>query len=220
MIVEQIVQKALRKAQSAQAWMRAAETSEVKFENDRLKSAESSQRTDIQVKVIKDGKVGISRTTDPGDVDGVVGRALEAAEFGSPAHYEMPGAQSAPQVKTYDPAVLPLGKPEMILMGQGMMDMIKAYNAEIMAAALLNKNIQKVEFANSAGAGYTAEHTDFNVGAGGQLVRGTDILFAAHSLGQKKRQLDAEDIAERAIEYFRMAERLAPVIEQILLRDV
>ena len=211
MIVEQIVEKAMKKAQSAQAVMRTQETSEVNFENDRLKSAESSQRTDIQVKVMLDGKVGTSSTTDPGDVEGVVKRALEAAEFGSPAHYSLPAAQPAPQVKTYDPALLPLGKPEMIQMGQGMMEMIKASNAEILASAGLNKNLVKNEFANSAGAVFADEHTDFNIGAGGQLVRGTDILYAGHSVGQKHRQVDAEDIAERAIQYFRMAERIAPL---------
>lgn len=211
MIVEQIVEKATQKAQSAQALLRSQETSEVSFENDRLKSAESSQRTTIHLKVIKDGKVGVSTSTDPRDVDGVVNRALEAAEFGSPAYYTMPGAQLLQPVRTFDPALPPLDKPEMIRLGQGMMDMIKAYNAEILAAAELNKTLQTTEFANSAGVLYTSEDTNLEVGAGGQLVRGTDILFAGHGLSQKKRALDTEDIAERAIEYFRLAERIAPV---------
>ena len=88
MIVQLIVEKALKKAQAAQAVMLTQETSAVDFENDRLKSAQSSQRTQIDVKVILDGKVGVSSTTDPQDVDGVVSRALEAAQFGSPAQRE------------------------------------------------------------------------------------------------------------------------------------
>ena len=40
---------------------------------------------------------------------------------------------------------------------------------------------------------------------------GTDILFAGRSIGQKKRELDTEDLASQAIEYFRMAETIAPV---------
>jgi predicted Zn-dependent protease len=89
MIVSQIVEKALKKAQAVQAVMLTQETSAVDFDNDRLKLAESSQRTQIDVKVIVEGKVGISSTTDPKDVDGVVKRALEAAEFGSSAHFEL-----------------------------------------------------------------------------------------------------------------------------------
>lgn len=211
MIVEQIIEKAMRQAQSAQAILSTAEKSDVSFENDRLKSAESSQRTHLQVNVIKDGKLGTSHTTDPNDVDGVVSRALEAVEFGSPVHFELPSAGPLPKVKIYDPALLPLAKPEMIQLGQGMMEMIKSYNPEILAGAGLGKTIRKEEFANSAGAVYSAEHTNFNVGAGGQLVRGTDMLFAGYGLAQKKRHLDTEDIAARAIEYFRLAERNAPL---------
>jgi PmbA protein len=210
MIVQQIVEKASQRAQAVQAVMLTQETSAVGFENDRLKSAESSQRTQIEVKVIVDGKVGVSSTTDPQDIEGVVKRALEAAEFGSPAHFEFPEAQSLDPVKIFDPALLPLEKPEMISMGQQMMDMIKTYNPEILANAVVNKTLYKVEYANSRGANYSADHTEFNVSAGGQLVRGTDILLAGQSVGQKKRAVDTEEIAAQAIEYFRMAEQIAP----------
>jgi len=211
MIVQQIVEKALKKAQAAQAVMLTQETSAVDFENDRLKSAESSQRTQIDVKVILDGKVGVSSTTDPLDVEGVVRRALEAAEFGSPAHFELPDAQSLEPVKVFDPALLPLEKPEMIRMGKQMMDMVKSYNPEILAGASVNKTVYKVEYANSRGAEYSADHTEFNIGTSGQLVRGTDILLAGHGIGQKKRRVDTEEIATLAIEYFRMAEQIAPI---------
>jgi PmbA protein len=211
MIVSQIVQKALKKAQAAQAVMLTQETSAVDFDNDRLKSAESSQRTQIEVKVIVSGKVGMSSTTDPEDVDGVVQRALEAAEFGSPAHFEFPDAQTLEPVKIFDPALVPLEKPEMIRMGQQMMEMVKTYNPEILAGASVNKTVYKVEYANSRGAEYSADHTEFNIGTGGTLVRGNDILFAGHGVGQKKRLVDTEEIATQAIEYFRMAEQIAPI---------
>jgi PmbA protein len=211
MIAQQIVEKALQKAQAAQAVILTQETSAVDFDNDRLKSAESSQRTHVDLKVILDGKVGVSSTTDPGDIDGLVRRALEAAAFGSPAHFELPDPQSLQAVRTFDPAILSVEKPEMIRMGQQMMDMIKSYNPQILAGASVSKTVYKVEYANSRGAQYTADHTMFNVGTGGQLVRGTDILFAGHGFGHKKREADLEDIANHAIEYFRMAEQIAQV---------
>ncbi len=211
MIVEKIIEKAMESADAAQVIMATQETSAVDFENDKLKSAESSQRTNINVKVVKNGKVGTSSTTDPNDIDGVVSRALEAAEFGSQVHFEMPGPGELNPVKIFDPDLIPLQKPEMIRMGQQMMDMIKAYNPEILAGAVVNRTLNKIEFANSKGATYAEEHTNFEVGTGGQWTRGTDILFAGRSIGQKKRELDTEDLASQAIEYFRMAETIVPV---------
>lgn len=206
-----IISKAMERAQSAQALMLTSETSSVDFQNDHLKSAESSQRTLIDVKVIVDGKVGTSSTTDPQDVEGVVNRALDAAQFGSPAHFDFPEAQTLEPVEIFDPTLLPLEKPEMISMGQQMMDMIKAYNPEILSGALVQKTIYKLDYANSKGANYSAEHSVFNVGTGGELVRGTDILFVNKGIGQKQRKVDIEEIATQAIEYFRMAETIVPI---------
>ena len=90
MIVTQLIEKAMKKAQGAQASLGQSEATDVSFENDRLKSVKSSQSTGMSVKVIVNGKVGSSHTTDINDVDGVVARALEVAEFGSPAHFEFP----------------------------------------------------------------------------------------------------------------------------------
>lgn len=211
MIVQQIVALAMRRAQGVQATMLTQEISTVDFDNDRLKSAASSQRTKIEVKVIVEGKVGSSSTTDLGDLDGVIRRAIEAAAFGSPAYFELPGPHQIEAVKSFDPALLSLQKPEMICLGQKMMAMLKAYNPEILAGAAINKEIYRFEYANSKGASYSAEHTNFTVGVMGQLVRGTDILYAGHGVGQKKRQVDEEDIVARAIAYFHMAEKIVPL---------
>jgi len=216
MTAQDIIRKAMQKAQAAQALITVQETSAVDFQNDRLKSAISSQRTEIQVKVIVDGKVGISTTTDLNDVDGVVSRALEAAEFGSPAHFELPAAETLQPVKTFDPDLLTLEKPEMIHLGEDMMSMVKSYNPEILSAAKLNKIVSKTEYANSLGTVYSSEDTDYSIGTGGELVRGTDILATGYGISQKKRPIDTEDIAERAIEMFRRAETIAPLRSGLL----
>jgi PmbA protein len=211
-LCRRILEAALGKgADCAQACIRAVLSDDVSFENDRLKSAGSEERTTIGVTVIKSGRVGFSVTTDPNDTEGVAGRALDAAEFGSPARYSMPGPSSLRPVKTRDPALLSLSKPEMIGLGRRMMERIKAYNTEILAGAELRMTDVKEELSNSTGASYSAEQTHLGVAAGGQLVRGTDILFAYHGVGLKRRAFDAEEIADRAIGYFRMAERTAAV---------
>ena len=105
MIVNRLIEKAMTKAQGAQASLGRSESVNISFENDKLKSAESSQSTGMSVKVVINGKIGSSHTTDIHDIDGVVARALEAAEFGSPAHFDFPGPQRGPDVKVYDDAV-------------------------------------------------------------------------------------------------------------------
>ncbi|MBW2331185.1 MAG: hypothetical protein JRF30_09745, partial [Deltaproteobacteria bacterium] len=178
MIVNRLIEKAMQKAQGAQAALGQSESTNVSFEDDKLKSAGVAQSTGMSVKVVVDGKTGSSNTTDIDDVDGVVARALEAAAFGSPAHFEFPGPQEGPDVEVYDDAVLPVTKEEMVRIGEEMMALVKAYRADILVSAGVGKSVSKAQFANSAGMEYTTETTSFGVGVNGQWVRGTDILLA------------------------------------------
>ena len=211
MIVNRLIEKAMKKAQGAQVALGQSESTNVSFENDKLKSARSSQSTGMSIKVIVDGKIGSSHTTDIDDVDGVVARALEAAEFGSPAHFRFPGPQEGPEVKVYDDAVLPVTKEEMVRIGEEMMTLVKEYNPDILLSSGVSKNVSKGQFVNSAGIEFSTETTNFAVGVNGQWIRGTDILWAGHGFGWKKREIDHVGIARKVIELFKMAENIAPI---------
>jgi PmbA protein len=211
MIVNRLIEKAMTRAQAAQASLGRSESESISFENDKLKSAESSQSTSMSVKVVVNGKIGSSHTTDMHDIDGVVERALEAAEFGSPAHFDFPGPQKGPDVKVYDDAVQAVKKGEMVRIGEEMMGLVKDYNIDILVSAGVNKGVGTTEFANSAGIAYTTQSTSFGVGVEGQLIRGTDILWAGHGLGLKKREIDHREMARKSVALFRMAENIAPV---------
>ena len=211
MIVNRLIEKAMTRAQAAQASLGRSESESISFENDKLKSAESSQSTSMSVKVVVNGKIGSSHTTDMHDIDGVVERALEAAEFGSPTHFDFPGPQKGPDVKVYDDAVQAVKKGEMVRIGEEMMGLVKDYNLDILVSAGVNKGVGTTEFANSAGIAYTTQSTSFGVGVEGQLIRGTDILWAGHGLGLKKREVDHREMARKTVALFRMAENIAPV---------
>jgi PmbA protein len=165
----------------------------------------------MSIRVILDGKIGSSSTTDPKDVDGVVARVLEAAEFGSPAHFELPGPRQGTDVKVYDDAVLPVSKQEMVRIGEEMLAVVKEFNGDILVDAGAGKSAAEAEFANSAGVRFATKNTSFGVGVSGVWIRGTDILWAGHGSGWKKRELDHMTVARKAVEFFRMAEKLARI---------
>jgi len=211
MIAETLIEKAMKKAQGAQALLTQSEHTKVSFESDKLKSVESSQRTDIRLRVVLNGKVGLSNTTDINDLDGVVARAIECAEFGSSAHFQFPNPQEGTDVKIYDDKVIPVSKTEMVKISQEMMDLIKKYNPNIMVYAGVDKNVLKREFANSSGVKFTDEETHFSTGVFGVLVRGNDILEAGYGFGCKRRDIDHISIANRVVELFKMAENTATI---------
>ncbi len=207
MIAKKLIDQAMKKAQGAQASINQIESTDVSFENDRLKSIKSSQKTHISVKVILNDRIGSSHTTDINDLDGVVARALESAEFGSPAHFKFPSQAKGPDVKVYDRQILPLTKDTMINIGDEMISLVKKYNPEILVHAGVTKGIVQQQFANSAGQSYTTETTKFDVGLHGQLTRGRDILFSWDSLTRKNKDIDHRQIAAKTIHWFKLAEK-------------
>jgi len=211
MIVDELVKKGLERAQGVQATLNRTESDHVSFENDKLKSVKSSQCTTISVKVIVDGKIGLSHTTDVTDLDGAVERAWDAAAFGSPAHFSFPPPGELPEVNTYDPAVPEVSKAEMVDLGNEMMAVVKDYNSDILLSAGLKKVVGTTDFANSAGTRLTSEQTQFRLGVHGQLIRGTDILWAGDSFGWRRREIDHVGVAKKAVKLFRMAEKTVPM---------
>lgn len=209
-ITQQLVEKAMKIAQGAQATLVKSEATDINYEYDKLKSAQSSQRTDINLKVIVDGKVGSSRTTNINDLDGLVSRAIEAARFGSPARFDMPGYSPAEEVELYDAAVKNVTKTEMVRLGQEMLESVKAYNPDILVMGGSGKKVNYFEFTNSAGLSFADDTTEFGVYVGGELVRGTDILYAGKGMQWRKREIDHQAVASEAIHYFRMAETIVP----------
>lgn len=211
MNIHQLIEKAMQTAQGAQAALRQSETIDVSFENDHLKSALSAQRTEISLKVFVNGKSGDSTTTDPADLDGLVQRALEAAAFGRPVFYQLPGWQPSPEVEVFDPAVVKLSKTEMVQTGQVILDKIKAYNPEIVVSTSATQRIADTVFANSNSAEYAYTSTLYSLGVSGQLVRGTDILWTGFGRSWRQPRVNPLSLAEKTINLMRMAEQVAPV---------
>jgi len=211
MIAERLVDKAMETAQAAQVTVREWESTSVSFENDRLKAAQNAQRRVVQVHVVLDGLMGSSSTTDLQDLDGVVARALETAPFGSPVHFEFPGPQEAPRVRLHDEAVVDATMTELVQIGDEMVALLKGYDREILVSADIEKGAGCLELANSAGAAFSTDSTEFGVSVGGVRVRGTDVLTAGHALGGKARSVDHVAVARKAVDWFRMAENLVTI---------
>lgn len=212
MIPEKVIEKAMKKVQGAQAFLTQTENYDVAFESDKIKSSRSNQRTSLSLKVMLNGKMGSATTSDIDDMDGLVAKALEIAQFGNPAYYRFADRCDGMDVKIYDDAVPPVTKDAMVAMGEEMIGLIKEYNPDIVARATSGKRITRTEFANSEGQTFISDGTVFAAYSAGQLTKGNDILMAGRSESvRKKADMNHKAIAQRAIDLFKMSEKIAAV---------
>ena len=95
-LIQKILARAKKAAQSAEVFMFTSEETPVVFEANRLKSLQSKESRSISLRLFKNGRIGFASSNKPEDIDGLVQAAVETAQFGAPAIFELPGPAGFP----------------------------------------------------------------------------------------------------------------------------
>jgi PmbA protein len=214
--MEKALALAMKKAQGAEVSLGRGRNASASYEDDKLKRVSVSQTTHLGVRVIVEGKVGSAYTSDPEEAEAAVARALELAEFGSEAKFEFPGQAPAAEVKLYDASIERIGKEELVAAGEQMLELVKAYNPEIKVGASASWGVGERRLVNSSGLDITDQGSSYGANVGGVLIRGTDMLFVGYGRGWRQKKIVPRELAERAIEQFRLAERMANVASKTM----
>jgi len=88
--VEDILTQAKKAAEAAEVFEVSAEETTAQFEANRLKHIQSKQSTSVALRIIKGGRLGYATTTELGDVQNLINNAVQTAQFGMRAKFELP----------------------------------------------------------------------------------------------------------------------------------
>jgi PmbA protein len=179
--MEKILEEAKKVAEAAEVFLVSSEEISVKFESNRLKHIQSKQSQTIALRIIKKGRIGYTITSDPEDVSGLINAAVETAEFGAMASFNLPGATSYPQIDINDSTVEAVTLEEMTALGKAMIAAVTAHNPEILCEASVTRRLTSVNIINSRGCQASYKKSTFSLGLEGNLIRGTDMLFIGES---------------------------------------
>lgn len=202
--MERILKLALERTESAEVFSVTDEEIPVEFEANRLKHIQAKQSSIVALRIIKDGRIGYAVSTGSDEPEGLVGMAVETAQFGMQAKYDLPGPQHYLPVQTYDPAVERISLEEMVRLGQEMVDAALKANPEILCDAGVSKHTASVVIMNSNGLSASCHSSLFSLGLGGSVIRGTDMLFVGDSQYSSHPVMDAGAVTsnvERQLEW-------------------
>ncbi len=124
------MERAKKIAEAAEVFVVTSEETPVQFEANRLKHIQSRQSQIVALRIIRKGKVGYSVTTNPDNIFSLVDSAVETAEFGVKAGFELPALNSYPRVDTYDPDVEAVPLERMIALGEEMIAAVRGSAAD------------------------------------------------------------------------------------------
>jgi len=144
--MEEILEKVKRVAEAAEVFLVTSEETPVQFEANRLKHIQSKQSQIVALRIIRKGRTGYGITTDPNDADRLVEAAVETAEFGMPARFEFPSADTYPKVEVWDKEVKSVPLERMIEQGEEMIAAVRQESAGIVCEAAVSRDIISVNF--------------------------------------------------------------------------
>lgn len=209
--MEEVLAQAKKVAEAAEVFKVSAEETTAHFETNRLKHIQSKQSTQLALRIIKAGRLGYATTTELDDVKKLIDNAVETAQFGMPARFQLPPATPYPLIDIFDPAVEATPIEAMNKLGQELIEIIVKHTPEILCEAMVSKDTISLELLNSSGGQASYKKSVFSVGIMGSLIRGTDMLFVGESQSSGNPISQPQDIAKVVIQQLELAKNPAQV---------
>ena len=181
MRIEEIINRAKKVAEEAEVFLVSSKEVPVGFEANRLKMLDTSESTSVSLRIVKEGKIGLSGTTRLDDPQALVDMAVETAQFGAAAKFTLPAAQDYPQIEIYDDDVESVAIEDMVEVGNSLIDKLCSHTPELVCEAGVTKSVGKVHILNSRGGEASYRKSHFSISIEGTLIRDTDMLFVGES---------------------------------------
>jgi PmbA protein len=207
--MEHILAEAKKAAEAAEIFEVTSEETQVRFEANRLKQLQTNQSTSVSLRIIKNGRIGYATTTGTGDARALVASAVETAEFGTEARFQLPGATDYPQVDVYDPAVASIPIKEMIRLGEAMIAAVTGHTPGIMCEAGASRGIVSVRIINSRGGQAAYRKSFCHLDIEGNLIEETDMLFVGESDSSCHPISDTKEITDTVLKQLELAKHRA-----------
>lgn len=176
-LLERTLEYARGRADEVEVMTVESTSTPVGFEAEKLKEIETRETWGVGIRLIANGRIGLSSTNHPDDVINLVDRAVELAKFGPKAHFTLPEPTESPTIETYDPAIEEVSLEAMVDAGKRMIAAAKPNNEDVLFDAGLQTSRSQFTLMNSKGLSFSYEKSSFGSWLSGTLIRGTDMLF-------------------------------------------
>jgi PmbA protein len=159
------------------------ETTSVEFEHNKLKSSKVEETSGLAVRVVRHGKLGFAASSDVEAIDRLTAGVLESASYGDPTSLQFPASKEALPVKTYDPKIVNLPIPQLVQIGQEILELILSTDAVCQVNISLNRGVQELRIRNQAGADVQVTRSPLSIGVEIDRIEGDDVLILYDSSG-------------------------------------
>ena len=209
--LEKVLTLAKGRCEAAEAYMVSGEQTPVEFKSGKLHSVEHKEIRGLGLRVVRNGRIGFSSTTDLARLDELVEHAVSGAAFGQFSRFEFPRQCAPGAVRVRDAAVERFTPAQAIAEGRRAIAALKLRAPELKCDAGFEKRVTAVELANSRGFHGRYDKTVFSQSVSGVGVVDGSLLFVGDSRRGCGLALETKAIVSAVCANLRHARRTARI---------
>jgi PmbA protein len=200
-----ILTQLTRQAEQVEVVSLQTEKTTVEYEANQLKTCTVTETKGTAVRVIRKGRLGFAASTDEKALDKLAVNVLESAAYGDQAVFSFPGAQLAPEVRTFDQAVADLPIPRLVEIGREMLDLVLPVEPSARCNISLERSLVSASIRNQAGLEVSFQTSPFSLGIEIDRIEQEDVLILYDQLGVTLWEQDYLDFVRRLVEKLKLA---------------
>ena len=210
-LIDSVLRKAAARGAAAEIFYESSEDRPAEFDDGRLKYLATKSGRGMGLRVILDGRIGFSSTSDFARLDDLVEHALESAKFGQEARFEFPAACVPAAVQTWDDRVANLPAARMVELGEAAIERLKARHPDVQYTADIGAEVSEEHLVNSSGLHVSHRSTLFDFGVSALAVRDDGLVWTGDGRASSLLIEDTTPITDKIIRDLDLAKREAAI---------
>ena len=198
--MQQMIEKVKQKVNSGELFRAKFTTIPVEYEMNQLKAINMEETEGWALRVIQDKKIGFSSSTSKNQIDGMINKALEVAQFGQVARFDFPEEikdDNEQKINLYDESVQNRSISDMIEIGNKIVKHALAINPDLRCDAEVSKQEGFVQYANTKGESFSYKKTLFSHSIMLQDTKENDMMMLMESMQWGNADLSLKALLER-----------------------
>ena len=209
-MIEKILDSAKRNGDSAEVFYVETESNKISFESGILKNIDKKNLCGISLRVIHEGRLGFSSTTDPERTNEIIGKARASSLFGKEARFEFPPMTEIPSVNTLDPTVEEYSPVEASQEGKRAVNALRETCPKGLTDVTLETSVTTVRIANTSGFDMSYRSTCFSHYVITKIIEGDSIIWIGDGGHYSTLTIKTEEYVKKIADLARKAETKAP----------
>lgn len=210
-MLQQFLEQAKGQAEQVEIFQVSSNETPVRFDFNRLKGIDTSEKRLTALRLIKDGRLGFATTTGE-NYHELLEAALTTARFGRAWDLRLPDAAELPEVSTFDPETAEVTVEQLAAMGSNTLEHVTKLHPEVLSSVHLTRRESLVQLLNSNGFSGAYKRTGFSYFASAELTQGQNFL--AVYAGFDSAKLDRDQVAaedQYLVETFKAGQKNVPL---------